>query len=183
MRNFWYNGSLYVFMWEYMGMEGKGDYFGKEGTCDLWPNHIIRTIYDLLPLSQEHPPIIRIRIMRIIQENMRSQTSELPKTIHTSSFFTSAHNLKTWKDEWACGLKGDLWPHLGNYPHFFGIAFTNSEVCGYYADNCSIEKVWFILVPFQFFDQIMRILSALLKLWMGYMVSLSLGIIPGCEHN
>ena len=23
--------------------------------------------------------------------------------------------------------KGDLWPRLGNYPHYFGIAFTNSK--------------------------------------------------------
>ena len=51
-------------------------------------------------------------------------------------------------------------------------AFTNSEVCpwiGYYADNCSMEKVWIILVPFRFYDQMMRILSALLyNLWMEY---------------
>ena len=40
--------------------------------------------------------------------------------------------------------------------------------CGHYADNCSIKKVRIILVPFRFYDQIMRILSALLNLWMGY---------------
>ena len=36
---------------------------------------------------------------------------------------------------------------LGNYPHYFGIAFTNPK-SGPDADNCSIEKVWIILVPF-----------------------------------
>ena len=42
--------------------------------------------------------------------------------------------------------------------------------CGYFADNCSIKKVRIILVPFRFYNQIglMRILSALLNLWMGY---------------
>ena len=44
--------------------------------------------------------------------------------------------------------------------------------CGYYADNCSIEKVRRILVPFRFYNQLMRILSALLNLWMGYEIEL-----------
>ena len=35
--------------------------------------------------------------------------------------------------------------------------------CSYYADNCIIEIVRIILVPFRFYNQIMRILSALLK--------------------
>ena len=88
--------------------------------------------------------------------------SEHRKIIHT--FFTSAHLKKKKKMDKPEGKKGDLWPHLGNNPDYFGIVFTNSEVCswcGYYADDCSIEKVRIILVPFRVYDQIMRILSAL----------------------
>ena len=57
------------------------------------------------------------------------------------------------------GGGGDLLPRLGNYPHYFGIAFTNPK-SGPDADNCSIEKVRIFLVPFRFYDQIMQILSA-----------------------
>ena len=34
-------------------------------------------------------------------------------------------------------------------------------------DNCSIEKVWIILLLFLIYDQTMQIISALLNLWKG----------------
>ena len=36
------------------------------------------------------------------------------------------------------------------------------------ADNCSIKYVQIILLPFLFYDQIMRIIFVLLNLWKGY---------------
>ena len=88
--------------------------------------------------------------------------SELPKIICT--LFTSAHFKKNLEktDERA----GKGWPLTA--PWKLSALFWNcvhkSEVyqsrCGYYADNCSIEKVRITLVPFRFYDQIMRILSA-----------------------
>ena len=84
--------------------------------------------------------------------------SELPKIIRT--LFTSAHWKKTLKKRMNMRGRGDLWPRLGNYLHYFGIAFTNPKSGPDDADNCSIEKVRIILVPFRFYNQIMRILSA-----------------------
>ena len=55
--------------------------------------------------------------------------SGLPKIIRT--LFTNGHlkkNLeKTDERAGGKGTMGDLWPRLGNYPHYFGIAFTNPE--------------------------------------------------------
>ena len=57
------------------------------------------------------------------------------------------------------GKGGDIWPHLENNPHYFGIAFTlkiiriilelRSQIqksAGYYADNRSIKNVQIILL-------------------------------------
>ena len=68
-----------------------------------------------------------------------------------------------WKDGWACGEGVTFDRALENCPHYFGIAFTNSKSgpdAAMYVDNCNIEKVPITLVPFRFYDQIMRILSA-----------------------
>ena len=73
--------------------------------------------------------------------------------------------------------KGDLWPHLGNYPHYFGIVFTSSEsdpdaaIMRIIAASKSVDNFG----PFRFYDQIMQILSALLNLWMGYKSAQSRG--------
>ena len=96
---------------------------------------------DLIPLSQKHPSFIRIRIRRVIQYNLRSQTLNSKKS-PTLCLQTPIKTTLKKRDD-CHGKKGDLWPHLGNNPHYFGIAFINSEVCsrcGYYADNSSIEK-------------------------------------------
>ena len=115
-------------------------------------------LVSLIPLSQKHPPIIRIRIkIKIAFTN-----SELPKIIHT--LYMSAHWRKKNLDK-TDEHAGKGWPLTA--PWKLSALFWNcvhkSEVwsrCGYYADNCSIKKVWITLVPFRFYDQIMRILSA-----------------------
>ena len=148
--------------------------------CNLWPNHIIRTIYDLLPLSQEHPPIFRIRIMRIIQRKNAFTKLWTPEN-NPHFCFTSAHK-NNFKRQWACGLKGDLWPHLGNYSHFFGIAFTNSEVCGYYAGNCSIEKVVYP-GPVPIFRPNNEDIIRIIEIVNGVYDKFIIGDNSGCEHN
>ena len=56
----------------------------------------------LIPLSQRHPPIIRIRIMQKNSIKIVFTNSEHPKIICN---FIYEHPLKKipWKDRWACG--------------------------------------------------------------------------------
>ena len=53
--------------------------------------------------------------------------SEHPKIIRTFFYLRAPIKKTTQKDRWAVREKSYLWPHLGNYPHYFEIAFTNSE--------------------------------------------------------
>ena len=51
--------------------------------------------------------------------------SELSKIIRT--LVTSGHQKHTLKRRMSMRGRGDLWPRLGNCPHYFGIAFTNPK--------------------------------------------------------
>ena len=113
-----------------------------------------------IPLSQKHPPIIRIRIMRKFNQNCVHKLWTPPNNLHFIYERPLKHILKRRMS--VRGGRGDLWPRLEIIRIILEL-LSQSEVwsrCGYYADNCSIEKVWIILVPFWFYDQIMRILSA-----------------------
>ena len=81
--------------------------------------------------------------------------SELPKIIRT--LFTSAHKKNNLEKMDECAGKGRPLTAPWKLSALFWNCVHNSEVwsrCGYYADNCSIEKVQITLVPFRFYDQI-----------------------------
>ena len=101
------------------------------------------------PFTKTSPNYLHIKNNADNSIKITITNSELPKMIRT--LFTSAHQKKNLKRRMS--VRGKGWPLTA--PWKLSALFWNcvhkSEVwsrCGYYADNCSIEKVRITLVPF-----------------------------------
>ena len=121
-----------------------------------------------IPISQKHPPIIRIRIMRIIHLRIAFTNSEL----HT--FYERPLQKYPRKDGmsvWGKSLK--RWPLTA--PWKIDIILELLSHIPKSAPDADIMQIIAVhrkkadySAPVPIFDQIMQIISALLNLWKGY---------------